>query len=279
MQIQGGVSLKKNLKKYHKISLPVNKETPACICMEGSYTVEAVVVIPFFVAFMVILLFFFRVLQVQQEVGNALMETARELAIISYQKELLPTSGCIEAKTMFLTKYKNQETEDFIDGGKWGISLLKSDLSGEYVDLKAEYNLPLPVGFFGVRNISLCQRVKCRKWIGRDYEAGQKEELVYITPYGEAYHQNKNCRYLDLSVRTAPKNRIEKLRNKNGEKYYACSKCMNTKKVYKIVYITDYGNHYHGKISCRDLKRTVIAVRKQNVGNRHACSSCGREIL
>ena len=73
MRIQGSVSVIQN-----QISLPVNKknriiskqmykEALPCVRMEGSYMTELAVGIPFFVGFLLLLLFFFRVLAVEQE--------------------------------------------------------------------------------------------------------------------------------------------------------------------------------------------------------------------
>lgn len=271
--------MKKIIKNHNKISLSVKGKTPCCICMEASYTAEAVVIVPLFVACMVVLLFFFRVLQVQQEVGCALMSSARELAVSSYAQEDLSVKGVAEAKLLFLSAYKDNATEKYIDGGKMGISLRNSDFSGDYVDLKAEYAVNIPVGFFGIKDISLCQRAKCRKWTGRASDRNTDEEIVYITPEGSAYHRKKNCRYLDLSIQPVQSAKLEIKRNKSGEKYYACKKCMQMDKTYHLLYITDYGNRYHGRLDCSDLKRTVIAVRINEVGERKACSGCGRENL
>lgn len=269
----------KKHKIQNKISLPVKKKTPSCICMEASYTAEVVVVIPLFVAFMVVLLFFFRVLQVQQEVGCALQETAKEMAIYAYAENTLSPDSIIEAKLLFLRKCKGGKAEEYVDGGKMGISLLNSELAGEYVDLKAEYAFSLPVGFFGMQKIFICQRAKCRKWTGRLAAGGGEDTFVYVTPNGEVYHRNKNCRYLDLSVHQVWSRQIFGLRNKNGEKYYACEKCMQSSEVYDRVYITDYGNRYHGKPDCRELKRTIIAVRISETGILRPCSRCGKENL
>ena len=74
-----------------KISLPVkckvfskqiDKEAPLCIRMEASYMAETAVAIPFFAGFMALLLFFFQVLMIQQEVGNALYIAGRELSVM-----------------------------------------------------------------------------------------------------------------------------------------------------------------------------------------------------
>ena len=58
-------------------------ETPQCICLKGSLTVEASVILPLLACFFSFLLFFFRILQVQLTVQEALEDTGRVLAVIS----------------------------------------------------------------------------------------------------------------------------------------------------------------------------------------------------
>ena len=64
---------------------------------EASYMAEAIVILPVFVTFMTILLFFFRVLQVQQLVDNALIQTGRELSVASYGASVKKISENIKA--------------------------------------------------------------------------------------------------------------------------------------------------------------------------------------
>ena len=271
--------------KKHKISLPVTKqksinvqkEAPPCIRIEGSYTVEATVILPLFAGFMVVLLFFFRALQVQQQVGNALMATGRELAVLSYEEQHgKDVAGLPAAELLFLKNLEQNETTDaFVWGGKLAISLARSDFSGDYVELTADYSLRLPMGLFGKVKFPVTQRVKCRKWTGSTAKTAENgEEIVYITPNGEAYHKNKDCSYLKLSVKPVKGSKISECRNADGEKYIRCSKCTAKNKTYGMVYITDYGNQYHSKVDCVRLKRTIIAIRLSEVGQRHACGKC-----
>lgn len=272
--------------KCNQISLPVKKknsnvirkETSPCIRVEGSYTAEAVVAIPFFTAFMVVLLFFFRVLMVQQTVEHALMETGREAAVLAYEEQQGRNVVGIPAAELLFLKNLNQDeaTENLVQGGALGISLVRSDFSKEYVELTADYSLRLPIGLFGKQKISVTQRVKCRKWTGETNANSQEnEELVYITPTGAAYHRNRNCSYLKLSVKPVQGSSIDEYRNADGGKYYSCSSCMKNDKSYAVIYITEYGNRYHGNLNCSRLKRTIIAVRLSEVGERHACGKCG----
>lgn len=271
----------------NKISLPVirkkirklKKGTSPCIRIEASYTAEAAVILPFFAGFMVLLLFFFRALQVQQTVGNALLDTGRELAAAAYEEQNGYVSGSIPlAQVKLLRKLGESGTvEQFVSGGKRGISLSRSDLSGNYVELTADYRLRLPIGLFGRQEIAVSQRVKCRKWTGSQGtdEAGEGEEqIVYITTYGRAYHKAKSCSYLRLSVRQVPADEVENCRNVGGGKYYGCQKCMKRQELCSMVYITAYGNRYHSTTDCAELKRTVQAVHLSQVGSRHACGKC-----
>ena len=270
--------LKQILNKI-QISLPgkkqSNREAPHCIRAEASYLAEAAVAVPFFVGAMVVCLFFFRVLQVEAEVSNALMQAGRELAVASFQE-----SGRLEGPLAARQKVLSGLSADsvsgqFIHGGRMGISLLQSDFSGNYILLQADYRIRLPIGLFGRIDFPVTQRVKCRKWTGAsDDDGGEEESFVYITPTGTAYHSTKECRYLRLSIRQIPYNQAENRRSENGSRYYACNRCMKNENPYSMVYITSYGNRYHGKIDCSGLKRTIFAVRLSEVGTRHACSGC-----
>ena len=120
--------LKQILNKI-QISLPVkkqlNRETPPCIRAEASYLAEAAVAVPFFVGAMVVCLFFFRVLQVEAEVSNALIQAGRELAVISCQESGRP-AGSLAARQKVLSGLPADSVSgQFIHGVRTVISLLK----------------------------------------------------------------------------------------------------------------------------------------------------------
>lgn len=271
----------------NKISLPVKnisvkKEASPCIRMEGSYMVELSVLLPFFAGFMVVLLFFFQVLTVQQEVENALLISGRELSVLAVEDGKKDSAvGVVMAKALVLKNIrKSSATEAFVRGGKMGISLIESDFSGDYIDLQANYKMRLPIGLFGKQDISITQRLKCRKWTGNSGNVAEdgEEKMVYITPTGDVYHLNRDCTSIKLSISTVHGRTVSSIRNETGEKYDACSKCMKHKNPdTMMVYVTKYGELFHSSRSCSRIKRTVLAVRKSEVENRAACSKCREE--
>ena len=276
MRIQEGAS-----KIKYKISLPVTKCThkgaPSCIRMEASYMVEAAVTLPFFVGFLTVLLFFFQILTVQQEVGNAMLAAGRELAVLESHTRKESKVEHILAKAMLIKNLNGDSmTDHFVKGGKIGISLIHSDFSGDYICLQADYQMRIPFGLFGKKNIHLTQRLKCRKWTGSNH-SGLKEEIVYVTKNGTVYHRKRDCSYIKLSVTSVKGSGIEKLRNVSGGKYYPCTKCMKNKSPNHMeVYITTYGNRYHSRKNCSEIKRMVSAVRLSDVKQKTPCSKCGK---
>lgn len=229
-------------------------------------------VIPLTIGFLVCILFFFRVIQVQAAVEQALIDAGRAIAVESSvvdSEEVL----LVSAEALLLTSLQHDPVvESYVENGVLGIWLLESDFSGEEIVLRAEYQIKLPVSFFEVEDISLVSENSFRKWIGNSGRATEGE-WVYITPNGLVYHTRVDCRSLDLSVKSAIGTTISQLRGKDGQKYYPCSRCMQEE--LGNVYYTDYGTLYHGDVSCGALKRTIQKVSIREVGGRRLCSYCG----
>lgn len=85
-------------------------------------------------------------MQVQLEVQRALDDTGRKLAVcattVSSDGAALP--GMAEA--LLLREMADRtEAETYITGGKFGISLIGSDFSGEEITLRAAYHIRLPI--------------------------------------------------------------------------------------------------------------------------------------
>lgn len=248
--------------------------------LESSYMAEVIVALPVFVAFMAMLLFFFRILQVQQLVDNALVLTGRELSVTAYETSAKDLSeNSVSAQMLFEKNLKgNKVSGKFITGGNLGVSLLRSDFQGNYITLVADYNMKFPIFLLGKHKISVTQQVKCRKWTGRgivEGEGGREEEIVYITPSGTVYHKSRDCTYLKPTVKSIARSRIKTSRNREGSRYYPCAKCKGDSKG-GTVYVTDYGNRYHNRRDCKKINHTVCAVFLSEVGDRHRCSKCGK---
>ena len=197
--------------------------------------------------------------------------TAVESSEVESENALL-----ISAKGFFLSEIRNYDLIDkYVYGGKPGISILQSDMSGDHIELVAKYKIKFPINFFNIGIISLEQHGYHRKWTGKHLTSSE-DEYVYYTDTGEVYHLTSTCNYLDLSIHTANYSQIETLRNRSNHRYSACSCAVANISANSTVYITDYGIRYHSNLHCSGLKRTIHMVRRSEVGNRRLCSKCAR---
>lgn len=271
-----------------------NRGTAQYTC-PGILTIEAAVVLPFFVCFLVFILHFFRILQVQAGISQALQLAGRQLAAeYSIQTEKYadhPSAegpkttegaaallGLVRAKLLFKKQLKKQNCPvKYIRYGTDGISLLQSDFSDSYVELKAVYHMKLPVELLGDVQYRIVQTAKCRKWTG--FQLGQDEQeddtWLYYTEHGTVYHASRNCSYLDLSIRGVTFGQADSSRNKNGGKYHKCEKCGSSTQNHTMVYITDYGDRYHSSLTCSGLKRSVYMIRRSKATEKRMCRKCG----
>ena len=141
------VSHMNNSKIYSKISLlnkkrawrrraalkPNRKEAPSCTSVSASYTVEASVILPFFLAAVLFVLFFFRIMSVQWGVQRALEDTCRLLAVTAKTKsgeteseEMgsggMESDGIYGAMVYYLLRLREYEVPfSYIQGGMLGM--------------------------------------------------------------------------------------------------------------------------------------------------------------
>ncbi len=266
--LSGNNQKKKN--KYHSD----HTEAYPYTCRRASMTVEAAVILPLFVGFMVVLMFYFRMMQVQLGVEQAMAYTARITAASS--RETGEHISKTKVRLLFAGALKREKVPlKYVDGGMAGISVSKSDFTEKEIIFRTSYKMTLPVGFFGKLTHGVRQEVSARKWTGWIEEDDLKadEAYVYVTETGRAYHKSRDCAYLDLSIHAISSLDLHRKRNKNGERYRKCSSCCKKGKK-AAYYITDYGVLYHGSISCKNLKRTVYLIPIEKVGKRHGCGKC-----
>lgn len=264
-------------------------------CRKAVLTIETAIVLPFFVCFMVFILYFYRVLQTQAHIAQALQyasrKTAAEYSMPAYsdhetdKKSLIQEikesdlNGMLKAKAYFYKQLKNQKCPtQFINRGILGISFLQSDFSEDYIELKAIYKMKLPVKLLGNIQFRIVQVSKCRKWTGYRPEQDMQNEpdhWLYYTEYGTVYHANRSCTHLDLSIRGISYTQVSSKRNSSGGKYHKCEKCGNDTSGNGMVYITDYGDRYHSSLRCSGLKRIIYMIRKSKATDKRMCSKCG----
>lgn len=277
-------------------------------CYNGSLTVEAALVLPAVLFVLIGFIYFMVIMNLQTELYKALIESGRNMAryAFAYEEVLhLPPSQEQSVKegsepgfsdflyhgfssAYALEMIKERVGRDWLDrscirGGSNGLSMLSDGLlaNNDYVDLVLRYDVEIPYLPEKWFRLFCVQRVKIRTWTGfagSGMELGQQEEqVVFITKTGEVYHKNKNCTYLNRSIKTVDVTALETIRNGSGAKYYPCEKCLkeNTGGL-RQVYLTTYGDRYHDTLECSAIKRDLITIPITETGDRHACKKCSQ---
>lgn len=162
-----------------------NGRMSLCTLQKGSLTVEAALVMPFFL--MILLAFF--------SFSGRYAQAAK-----------LRTEAAAEARTVAVL----QGAAGFKNSGR--IVIQKS------AEAESFFELPFMV------EKRLTGRAVCRAWIGfRGLE--EQESEVYITEKGNVYHLYADCTHLDLSIRQVPFSYAVKAKNQYGESYRECELC------------------------------------------------------
>ncbi|MCR5719098.1 MAG: hypothetical protein K6F84_00895 [Lachnospiraceae bacterium] len=98
---------------------------------------------------------------------------------------------------------------------------------------------------------------------------------VYVTKYGTVYHRSLDCPSLSIKSRSVSSSQIDSERNSAGGKYSECALCKN-KPFTGTYYITQDGDRYHRSSDCRGLKRTVSSMLLYEAEAMYRpCSRCG----
>lgn len=260
-----------------KIKKRMNQGMLPCAWIKASYTLEAAVLLPLVTGFLVFLLFFFRVMQVESVVQSALCESARKVAVdsvwISGENAQMAAAGAYVYQSL---EDERELINRYVFGKRAGIVLLRSSCEGEYVELRADYRVQFPLEFFSFAGVNVTSQSKSRKWTGIRDKQESEDPIVYIAKTGEVYHRKRNCTYLDLSVRCEEKKELPALRNKSGNRYRACENCGNIDG--SLCYVTDYGERYHTTVFCPGLKRTVyMKYLSEVVDSMRGCSKCSHD--
>ena len=244
-----------------------------CICQRGSYTLEAAVVIPLVAIYLVTLLFFFSIIEIQCDVDEAILYAGRKIAV---ESSVVESEEVLFLSAEAYLQYALQDSalvEKYVQNGVWRVSLWKSHFYDEEIILCAEYTIKFPIPIPGIGTITMYSQNYFRKWLG-DHPETEEGEFVYVTLYGETYHGTKSCRVLQISVKETSIEAIPFLRGLNGQCYYECTKCEWQNNLKERVYYTDYGTRYHKDISCSAIKRLVEKIKLEEIGERRPCSFC-----
>lgn len=170
---------------YLNLSICPNERTSLCILRRGSLTVEAALIMPFFLMVLLTFFSFFSHYASAAELKGKAAAEAKKVGIV------MGSMGAAESGDV--TIYKTAQTE-------W-----------------------LWVNPFQISK-QVVQKAVCRGWIGFT-ELGITETYVYITPEGSVYHLYSDCTHLNLSIRQVDLVTAKKSKNDYGQKYRKCELC------------------------------------------------------
>lgn len=246
--------------------------------VKGSMALEGSLVLPLFLFFIMTVLLSLEAVRFQSNLQEAMHQAGNQYVftgyLVKYAKEPLPDieseiKDCLGSQ---LYPYL------CVAGGENGVQIQDLSAANEdgRVEFTAECQLKPFVGWFPIGNIVIRDRFFGHAFIGyTGLEAqgdGQHEIYVYVTKTGSKYHLSYDCNYLRVQVQAVDYESVFSLRNRSGEKYYACLRC-NPRKG-GVVYITADGNRYHGQSDCSSLKRMVYMIPLSEAKSYSACSKC-----
>ncbi|NLC19982.1 MAG: pilus assembly protein [Clostridiales bacterium] len=280
---------------------------------KASLTVEAALIMPVFIYFILAFLYFIQLFIVQEQIQDAITRMGMDISKAAYVYQEFPTAedSLSFDFSVFYNEFElkpgrlvdemagaallNFYAREFLDnsqinsscivGGFDGLSFSGSDIFGNEadIDIVVSYRVRFPIRLFVIDEMKMVQRVRLRKWTGYKLSplyGPNKEDLaedtVYITESGSVYHTNINCSHIKLSIR-AVMGIPDDLRNNSGGKYYPCELCCGDEPDNNATYyISSYGSKFHTTRECSRIKRTVREVKLSELDGRPACKRCSK---
>lgn len=257
--------------------------------IQGSASVEAAMVLPFFLCAICTVSMIAHFLLIEASVYHATIQTAkvyaRQESCKKLNKEpeqddlgsLSKMGGFLQGRVIFMRYLEEKEIPSlYVVGGRKGITIqFKSDEN--YVKVESKYILKVPVPFFQKiilsRNIKVKQRLYTGYLLhGQEDASSEGDETVYVTTNGSVYHTRLTCYHLCIQITDHKK--IEEILESSH--YRKCEKCMHSSSVMNQIYITKEGDCYHSSLSCSGLKREISAVKKSEISGKRLCSECAK---
>ena len=261
----------------------------------ASMTLEAAMILPLFLFFMMGILSVFDMVLLQSSVSAALFRAGREAAEYAwyYRYALgeggesdLPAEAVSSGLTMLWIGSRVNELvqeEDPVGRTLAGpVTLIGSQVldRNDEIYLTAAYRAAPSLRLPGIGEISLQSTYAGHAWTGyrlsetEDKTQEEEDEIVYVTDTGRVYHRSRACTYLQPSVRSVQGSLVSGERSLGGAVYHPCEYCRPSPA--GTVFITSYGNRYHSSSSCSAIHRNIREVPLKSVeGRMRPCSKCG----
>lgn len=281
------------IKKYISNYFSKRMSSVISFTSEGSLSIEAALIIPVFMFAIMAVLSFVEILRLQMKIDNAMQQCAKELSVYGYAfdefgKDVIGDLP-FAVETLFSETYiKNQIIsevgEEYLKNSPVGGSSLHFTgsriMEDDRIEIRCSYYVTPFFSLSPQTGFLTGTTAVARAFTGYDNLSAasleDKEEYVFVTTNGTAYHRSRNCHYLDLSIEKIFTDELSRQRNEDGSIYKKCPICGNGSSG-TVVFITKYGDRYHNDILCSGLKRTIEAIPISQTGSRTPCIKCGGE--
>lgn len=241
---------------------------------KGTVTVEACLVVPVFLFFMMIVTRLSAMLLADAKIHQSLAEAAGYTAQYCYLEDRLKKNGTVSDIVntgVLISQFRDYLGDSFyvdscVAGGRNGIVITqKKDPDNPKVFYaRADYCFQVEVPFLGKYQMRRRNEIRQKGFLGFDPSEEMGDTYVFITPNEAVYHMRRDCTHLELKVR----------KTTGTAGLSACRYCgKNSTGSY---YIAQNGRVYHGSRRCSGLKRTVSRVKKSETGGLGPCQRCGR---
>lgn len=229
------------------------------ILFQGSMTVEATVLLPFFLYLLLNLYSVMDMLCLQAMATWHLQQIGNQICIYGYLPELVwkgeeqsdLADTLLEMGFSYL--YVRDRVMDAVDFPDKVFVTTASVLEEEKVELVLTYNYPLWMRLGKTKEVWLQSKYYGYAW-GTD-EDREKQTKAYVTVSGEVYHLYRDCSHLKLSVMQLPKECVKYASVIYGKEFALCRLCCNEEK--DVVYITLEQGKIHFASECGGLKRGI----------------------
>ena len=252
------------------------RERASAFTLCGTITLEASIATAIFFFGTLCLIGIFEIMVMRIEVKSALHAVAKEVAVNVCVRPEIPISEMEEKLVEIIGKERLERS--LVVGGSKGFDCSNSKKYWDttIMELSVRYRMEIPILMFRVPLILKEEVIRVKGWTGYEEKMSDSVEtfMVYVTDYGEVYHKDKSCTYLELSVKVSTKEEVKEVRNQSGAKYKECSKCKENRDDKQSRYITDYGEKYHFSLDCKGLKRTIYAMPLSDIKGMGGCSKC-----
>lgn len=274
---------------------------------KASMTVEAAVVLPIFLFFVLSMGNAIEMIRLHSKLELAMWNVGNEVAVYGYamqdgasgsdggtterdgtseQGKTGSDSYDIPAGLLSLAYTRSRVEEllgtEYLDAsplskGADGLNFWETNLqeNGQF-DLVVTYEVSPDAGLLDVWRFRMANRYYGHLWNGYDLSSVAQEGQqgwVYVAENGEVYHEDRNCTHLQLSIREVSLAQALTARNEDGERYEACSVCGGEADG-ECVYITQSGDCYHSSRQCSGLKRTIYTIPRGEIDDYRPCSRC-----